>query len=652
MEKTLTIGLDLGSDTLKIAFAYLNDDDTVSYGKFDCMDRLFQIAIPAVAYYDTQTEEWFFADKAEKRNSQSYVTMVKIKSLLGLLATVDNLSVANNNKTYYLEGHDFPKFYFPIRRGKLVNFDKLVKEYHTFKCKETPREVCQMFFAYIKKLVDDRVLLLSQRRDVVFDKTKIALAHPFKVGKLYTDELSRLVKKAFGLTPAKIMNPTKALGLFAFYRNEMKENDKLLVFDMGEDTIAVSKTFFLNGNIVVDGEDGHNGVEKIGGLDVDKSVCDFLEGQISQRETLGMPSYGEDGYLQENGLYTKEYLLMKDIKRAKAMLSSSIVDDKMFENGVPIEICREFYLQRYLNRNDFEKCIAGSNGRGVAAKICKYIVDEVTRPVNKDVTKIFIAGGLTETYSLLDRIKASVKKVCPKVKVCTYDDECTTDDKFNILFYEDSVYATAVGCAIVALKNYKIKTVLTYSYGSWCVDTDSNVKRLYIFKGADKGTIIDDKDVEKNIMLSGSLRVWGPRGVEKEEIFSTIATSQDIEKRTDNYYLIGDIGSNARNKAIANYDLKTIAGGEDGMICYYCKVPETNKKARVTINFGSGKGLFIKEGIKVDVNGRATPIVQNVTATNEYCTVTFVGTNRTATVKVTEIELGFSGVDDVSIINN
>ena len=57
----LNIGLDLGSDAVKIAFAVKKGRD-VSYGKLARNDFLTQVAIPAVAFYDLNTRSWKFGD--------------------------------------------------------------------------------------------------------------------------------------------------------------------------------------------------------------------------------------------------------------------------------------------------------------------------------------------------------------------------------------------------------------------------------------------------------------------------------------------------------------------------------------------------------------------------------------------------------------
>ena len=78
-------------------------------------------------------------------------------------------------------------------------------------------------------------------------------------------------------------------------------------------------------------------------------------------------------------------------------------------------------------------------------------------PLNKDIKKVFISGGLIETYSLKPYIEKKLAKQFKNVKVLTFEDTLAGGDDFSILSFEDSVYAPAVGCAMVSLKNIEIK---------------------------------------------------------------------------------------------------------------------------------------------------------------------------------------------------
>ena len=84
------------------------------------------------------------------------------------------------------------------------------------------------------------------------------------------------------------------------------------------------------------------------------------------RETLGTPHPGEEGHITEFALDSKQYLLVKEIKKAKMILSRPIGDTKFFENGVPVSLYREVHIQRLLTRAQFSDCIGITNESGVA----------------------------------------------------------------------------------------------------------------------------------------------------------------------------------------------------------------------------------------------------------------------------------------------
>ena len=60
-EYVLNIALDLGSDTLKAAFAYVDDDGAAHCGKLVGDSFSTRVAIPAVARYDENKKEWRYS---------------------------------------------------------------------------------------------------------------------------------------------------------------------------------------------------------------------------------------------------------------------------------------------------------------------------------------------------------------------------------------------------------------------------------------------------------------------------------------------------------------------------------------------------------------------------------------------------------------
>ena len=67
-------GLDLGSDTLKIAYAY--DRGGLKTGKITAGDSSVT-AIPAVAYYDFEENKWLFGEQVDAVGDKSFMSVVK-----------------------------------------------------------------------------------------------------------------------------------------------------------------------------------------------------------------------------------------------------------------------------------------------------------------------------------------------------------------------------------------------------------------------------------------------------------------------------------------------------------------------------------------------------------------------------------------------
>ncbi len=617
MGKSLNIGLDLGGDTIKIAFAIEDEYSSIVYGKFSGKSKLTQIAIPAIGYYSVDDKKWFYGDQIAKQ-SQSFLTVVKIKNLISLLAKQED-DIWETNKEFYYSKHNFPKFFFPARRKMLDNFKEMVNKEMTFVCEDyTPQQVCLEFFNYIKDLVDQRRVELNESWDEDFDSYRIAVVHPSSVGKEYVQELSYLIRQTFGYQPYKVLNSTKALSMYAFHRDLVRNGESFLVFDMGEEDISVTRAGFLKDQIFVDGVEGHNEPLAIGGIDVDQAIVEYIYKSIADRETIGSPSAGIRGHISESGVYGKQYLLMKDIKKAKVILGKELKEDSVFNDGVPITLSFDLFVQKRFTREDFKKSLGFETNSGVAKKICDYILDEITRPINHDVKKVMLSGGLAETYMLLEYVKAQLREREIDVDIITFDDYCYEGDCFKILSYEDSVFAPAIGGAIVALKDIVIKTILSLSYATW-VYVD-NVKCLSIF--AERGQVIDGG---REFVEEYTISNWG---TEEEELFSTHITKEDILKNQykkkwnyspSGWLIIGEDGSKERKRAEKDFALKTVSGSKRAKIIF----KYNGYKCRVL----NGDKVKFEEGISVDTNGVATPIIRNISPRDRTVTITFQDTN-------------------------
>ena len=83
MAKILSIGIDLGRDTLKLSYAF-EKSGSVVYGKIEKKESVRRVAVPAVAYYDASAG-WIFGCDVEKGGEKPFINVVKIKTLLSLL---------------------------------------------------------------------------------------------------------------------------------------------------------------------------------------------------------------------------------------------------------------------------------------------------------------------------------------------------------------------------------------------------------------------------------------------------------------------------------------------------------------------------------------------------------------------------------------
>ncbi len=574
----MSIGIDLGCDTLKLSYAF-NKSASVVYGKIEKEESVRHVAVPAVAYYDASSG-WLFGSDVEKGDEKPFINVVRIKTLFSLLypKTDKGKIVKKNggeiypNSGYFFRDNQFPKFFFPTRQKNLDNFPELIKDERTFTAAGyTPQKVCKMFFEYARGIVMDGIKKLEKKVNKHFDEVRLSLVHPSQVGKLYVEELSAAVKTAFGKAPHKVMNSGRALSMFALERGAVRSDDEILIFDMGEDTLSVLKCFINDdGNVVVEPAADHSMPVNIGGNDVDFSIADYIEGTISRRETVGSPSFGEQGHIFEEGLQAKQYQFLKEIKKAKLLLSIPSLQE-VFKGGVPVSLHRDLYLQLRLTEAELRKSIGMEDDGGIARKILDYVLTELNLPVNSEVKKVFLTGGLVETCGLLDYIKAGVKASGNNVMVRTFEDHMDNGDGLIIQTYEDSVYAPSVGAAVVSLKNYDVSAGLTNSYGTWMSYCGNKV--LVILVG--RGFSFDESESEK--LYAGC----NLQGTVKEEIFSVRLSKSTVEKRKysgeinyvtvkgTTYLCIGEPGSPQRKRVEKRFQLKNISGSGARIVCSY-----------------------------------------------------------------------------------
>lgn len=640
----LKIAIELGSDKLKLAFAY-EQSGKVVYGKLAKQSILSANIPPAIAYYDEEIKQWIFGDDVYKNTDKPFITVVKIKNLLSLLMRNDNKSIQESNMDFYYHKHIFPKFYFPNRRKFLNNMAHAVECDMTFVADCTPQKVCEDFFRYISHYyINPAVRELEQCKKLVFDVIDYEIIYPPKAGGEYTSELARIVELVFGKKAELIISSTKSLGLYAYHRGVIHYGDNIIIADMGEEDISIAK-IALNeqGAILVDGVDGHNEPIDIGGNDIDNCIKKFLEDDIGDRETLGLTK--DDGYIPEKGLHSKQFLMMTEIKYAKSALSMPNTEyASIFREGVPISFQREVMIQRYLTREKFLECIGVQNNNLVAKEIMDYLLSELTRSINQNVNKLILSGGLAETYGLVDYIRRQlVLNGFGNIEIYNFDDFQHSNEQFVIQSHEDSVFAPSVGGAICALKGYDISTVLALSYATWLYHDKyaggQKITEKILSILVKRGEILPKGGEKYSTSTSLSFKNrWG-RGAENEEFFSTTAVKSCA---------IGEPGSAKRKERERDIALRVVSGGlEKGAIKVF--YPYKGKLIPVMI-----RGvLYFNEGVYIDAEGRAVPFVENDVAKNSGRSIEIkLDGNASSNIKIvsaSDLLLRFVGIDEFDV---
>ena len=482
--------------------------------------------------------------------------------------------------------------------------------------------MCESFFSHVKKRIRERIAALTVETGIVFNELRyISIVHPPKQGKDYTNELSTLVRSAFGVAPQKVLTSTQALGLLAFYKGYLDSQDRILLFDLGDETISVAKVW-LNEEANADKDDpnaqigilmdsvaGHSLPLEIGGSNIDEAIATYLEGCIRDRETVGSPSADKQGHIFENGLCSEQYLLMKDIKKAKMLMP--MAGKGIFHQGVPISIHRETLVQRMLSAKEFLDCVGINTGRGVAIDVMQYVLAEMSLPGNSDVTKILFAGGMSETYGLNGFLKKKLSQLYPNISFLSFHEDVQSLVASEIQSYEASTYAASVGGAVVAMKNYSVDAALSFSYGTWLYH-GNNRKHLQLF--ANRGALLKNDNNYFSMEAVIYVSTDELKSIAGDEMFSTIINTKEIEQKKyadkityeSGWLIVGDKGDFDRRRAEKAIDLRVVAGGADTEIQFYYR------NRRVSLSSNSEIEICFTEGFVIDKNGNASPFFDNL----------------------------------------
>ena len=629
------VAIDLGSSALKIAFSYTDEKGKIHFGKISDNSDVSEIGIPAIAFYDGKAEKWVFGSQISGALERDFSTVVGVKSLIALLSSkVDAPHYAGDRK--------FPKFYLPNERETFGSFDAILRSERYFENENTPKDVCEKFFAYVAALVKKELKQFEKNENIGFNNVRVSLVYPSHIGNIYIKEITRLTEKAFGTRVFKSLSAVKALGMLASTRNLVADNEKFLVFDIGEENITVAKTWIVDGQPFLDGVDGHNEAEAIGGLNIDEAICEYVEDEIQDRETIFTESAGEAGHVYERCTDSQKYRFLKEIKKAKHILSSELGEHEFFQEGAKLYIMRECVACKQITIAEIEDVLGvnDTTGSSVARRLVEYISSEAMRAKNDDVKKIFLAGGVSETVGLVEYVQRKLDEAVDereekreRFKVLTFGGdyhENWNNPQNMVGSDEDSSYAPALGGAIVATKEIDIKTILTKSYGTVTQELLTNSdgrssRNLVLSIIANKGSELklDEptrfvENYRYEIDCTEDIESIGDED-DKDEIISTNLSKQDIEagkysksKKPINYGkkgskkmpIVGDPKSDVRT----NFYDKTEGKSEIRSTIWFFHNGE-----RVKIRLferGNRQLIAFSQGIEVDTNGAAKVIIE------------------------------------------
>ena len=644
---TIDITVDLGGDSLKLAYGYTANGSLV-LGKIAEEGYKTQIGIPAVAFLSKKRGVWLYGYQVDESGESDFTTVVRIKGLFSLLikknSETDTETAANKkkfeaNKNYFLYAKYFPKFYLPKDREGIDDFQKAVEENRAFEADVTPRQVCVDYFFYVKGIIQKRLELLKEKTGLDFS-VRYSVVFPPKVGAEYKKQFKSVLEEVFGDKIYKELGTTRALGMYACVSDGQSKpiagkGENVLVFDIGEEFISTAKIMFSEkGDIVVDGSEGHKKAEPIGGVTVDEAILNYLENGVENREQFAL--VGGDNSAREGCPESKRYQLLKDIKVAKNILSNEKICAKgIYPNGVEIVVPREFYVQKNLTGEQMQSClgIIGKKLGGVADKIYNFIKAEAGAKINEDVKTVIVAGGVIETLGLDKYLRTKLKKELGK-DLKTFDDEQTgSGGAFKIYANESSVYAAALGMTIAAVQGIEIKTVLSLTYGTWAGEGE---KLLKIFVERFQPLTAKENSFSGNFSGRTLTTMWADNVLGDEEMFSAVITKSDcitrkhegekfgvhtiryqnckIGSATETRLVVGAKNSTQRDAVKEAFALNEVFSDE-----IHIREKLTGMRVRVRLRQDgqtvkpTKKVLCFEEGIIVSKNGTIRPFIKNTT---------------------------------------
>ncbi len=243
-----------------------------------------------------------------------------------------------------------------------------------------------------------------------------------------------------GLFNVELVDEPTSAAMCCFAAEGIRENGTVLVYDFGGGTFDAALVKYENGSFTLPTRP--LGLERCGGIDVDRAILNDMRGAVDQELLNGM---SEKYALRFNGQLSEKAV------QAKHQLTSS----EIYQNSIFVGM-DDFPYE--LRREKLEGMIAGLVGSTVA--LCRDILDNAGMKVD-DLAGIIMVGGT----SRIPLVRRTVEKFAGKVPIIhSLDPElaiCQGAALYNGLakkenaeelyemgmrFYDAENYAEAVKC--------------------------------------------------------------------------------------------------------------------------------------------------------------------------------------------------------------
>ncbi len=590
-DKKLAISIDIGSDCVKCGFSYGTSAKTIQY---DQLKLGKQGSYPAFVLYD-EYQGWLFGNDAVKCPKRA--TYTKIKSLLSFLNPYEMNPAQPSEGNHYKNGNKYFRFFFPETPEVKCRMQDAAN-WVTFSAKESPKQLCEMFFARLfKDFILPAIKGLEAKVGHSFTEVVYVSVYPPQYSDAYIEEIERLINNtldnvnmtdsgAFHKIYDYPISSSKAVGLLSYCLSQKtsagrKDDGALIIVDIGETQASVTKMKFASDGITIDGANSHSKPIHIGGDDYDNLIYGEVERQIELADPMGLKK--GDTAVVERPTNDNQFNLKTCIKKGKVYFPnqgrSLPTGDIVFKEGIPFSEAREVTHIVYIKKDYFTTINGDANPSEI---IATYVEQELARKNNADVKTLVLSGGAAQTYGLIGAIKRKITNT--KVKILEWDSKA---------YYSNGA---AVGGAIWASDVYKAKLKMrtSKSYGSWVMRGGDSNRKFYSPLLKINGEPLDFRGgiVSKTFPLTLASDVYGSDSL-SFELFSAV-TDEPIE--------IGDSDTQCRYNAETNArtQLKKLTTDDNRVL--FEDIPRiAGNRKRLTLSY--------KECLIYDREGRATAAV-------------------------------------------